>query len=618
MDCKHFLNLKSLLLSLLLLCPVFVSGQKKPDHEVLLKEMENSSDLKYKECIGRYDDYLKKFPDDIAVLIEKCKFIESAQYNDEEEYNPNQEDLDSCIAYLERKFPQNPEVLLFLTTIKWGDDLDEIFTRAESALKDNPGTWSEADQGALYSKIAEKYYDDEKFDSAYTCIQKSILHDEKNKSSLLYVRILIEKKKNDEALKALAENSDSTKNTWDLKQKADLYFKLKAYTEALEIYKKIEKIDSTSNDNFDLASTLEAAGEYNLARKYLIADTIKKWSKKTSLKNLLIHDLKYQDGSTCIGTYNKFRDLGFSTDPLGLFRIKLFLSHPLQIWRFRDLPGLLLTLFILIILILIPYIWILPVHFAGHYWKFLDKPKPFDPIWGLKAFWFVSAGYLLSTFFASSALPQYFYSLVRSSYESELTQENRGLIIVLFIVFFSLFGLASLNRVKLGILLSKKWSVLKSVFTGIGILFAFKFVTGIYILIGSKGLGLSINDLATLPDTVFSSRQDITAVISTYGNGAAYALFCLLVPLYEEVIFRGVILGSCQRYLNFNLANLIQAGIFSFCHMNLFLAPVFFLFGIVTGIMRKRADGLLPGITFHVLNNSMAVMVLIVKSSLSA
>jgi uncharacterized protein len=591
-----------------------LSSQKILDHKIFLEELKNSNENSYKTCLKKYIEYLDKFPNDISVRIEECEFIQNAQYDENEEYNPNQKDFDSCSTVLIKMFPKHPEVLIFQTTFKWGDDLKEVFKNAEKTIDQNPEVWSKTNLGILYLKIADQYYDDSDYKSAYAYIQKAIVNDDKYKSSLIFARILVELGRNKEALDALTTGQDTTLETWQLRQKADLLLKLKAFTQAFEVYNQIDKIDSTYNNNYELACTLEGVGQYDFARKYLIADTSKKWDKETSLRNLLIHDLKYQNGAKTIDTYNEFRDFGFQMDPLGIYRLKLFISHPLEPWKLRDILGLLSLIIILIILIVAPSIWILPVYFIGQNWNLINKKKSYESLWGLKMFWFVSSGFLIAAFFSIIVDPVHLYSLFNSSLSSvELTKEKEGLMSLIFILVFAIFGLSSLYKVNPKILLTKNWSIWKSILLGIGIVLAFKIITGIYIRIGITSFGISKADLTCIPNFLLSTRQNIDAIVFTYGKALGFLLCCLLVPLYEEIVFRGVILDSSHRYINFNTANILQAFLFSTAHLSLFLFPVFFLFGIVTGIMRKKSGGLLSGIVFHVVNNSLAIILILVR-----
>ena len=129
-----------------------------------------------------------------------------------------------------------------------------------------------------------------------------------------------------------------------------------------------------------------------------------------------------------------------------------------------------------------------------------------------------------------------------------------------------------------------------------------------------KIFDMDITELMVIPDVLMSSKAEIEALISNYGKWVAILLAAGLVPVYEELIFRGVILNSAARYLTFNWANILQSFLFAAVHMDLFLFPVFFAFGIITGILQKRSGGLLSGILFHVVNNLMAVGVMISRS----
>jgi uncharacterized protein len=604
------------LLSLLFfsLSTEFLSGQKVLDHEKFLERMEHSSDDIYKDCLKEYDSYLSKFPDSVSVWIEKCKFIQYAQYDEDEEYNPNQDEFDTCAAVLSRRFPENPDVLLFRTTYLWGDELKEVNKIIEQEIGKNSDAWSKTNQAIFYSEMASQCYDDSDNKLARIYIEKAISNDEKYRSSLLYVRILIELDKKEEALNALLSVSDTTQKAWELSQKASLLLELKSYSNALELYSRIDKIDSTYNNNFELASTLEGVGQYNAARKYLINDTSRSWQKETAVRNLLRHDLKYQDGSKCIVTYNKFRDFGYKSDPFAIYRLKLFLSHPLQPWRLRDFPGLLSLLLLIVALLIIPSVWILPVYFIGHHFKLLDNEKPFVSNWGLMMFWFVSAGYLVASLFGNMVEPENIYKLISSSYSNVvMTQAQLGLMTLIFMITMAVFALVTLYKVNHKILLCNSWSISKSIFTSIGILFIFRLVAGIYIQIGAKKLGISIDELTAIPQLLLSSRQDIDALITSYGKIGTLVLVALLAPVYEEILFRGVILESCQRYINIKAANVFQAVLFSTIHMNLFLFPVFFLFGLIAGQLRKNSGGLLPGIVFHIVNNLSVLLVLFFK-----
>ncbi len=599
-------------LTLLLLCLHIVKGQNAPDHQKLIEQLNNSNHLFYLDCIKKYDSCLNRYPDDIGILIEKCRFIENAQYDDMEDINPNQDELDSCLSLLNTRFPDHPDVLLYQAEFLWQDELLKVVRRAETSIENHPGDWSDIDRAELYKRMATYYYYADDFDSALLYSEKAIYNQDEYKSSLEYARLLIKLNRKDEALEALKSDGDTIEEAWHLSQKAALLLELEAYQEAYELYTIVAQKDSSYINNNKLAKTLDGAGEYDLARTYLVADTAKGWGREKTYSNLLRHDLKHESGEKCIESYTKFRDLGYTMDPLGIYRLKVFFAYPQGDWKLRDISGILTLLLTIIFLILLPSVWILPVYFVGHYWKLKTRTKDYESIWGLKMFWFVSVGYLIASLVTVIASPEILYAFTSDAFnQDEMTSEARALSVLLFSISFLLFGLVSLYKVKPGVLLSKNWTIRNSIIMGIVILFAYKIVAGIYLQIGFRNLGFVAEDLTSIPGYLLALRQDIHAFITTYGKGVSVAVICLLVPFNEEIVFRGVILDSCQRYINFKVANVIQAALFAAMHFSLVLFPVFFLFGILSGWMRKTSGGLLAGIVFHVLNNLVAILLLL-------
>jgi uncharacterized protein len=611
---KHKILLQFISLIIVFIYPAeSIFSQTRLDHNDFIKEIRNSGNIIYGECLQKYNLYLSDHPDDIMVLIEKCKFIQSAQYDDENEINPNQEEFDSCLASLARNYPKSPDVILFRIENSYGDELKEIFRTAELLVEENPQDWSKTNLGKLYEQIADQYFTDSEYKNADKYIQKAINADETIRSSLLHARILKELNRPEEALDILTSGKDTSGETWQLVQKANLLLELKDYTDAVELFNVIFRIDSTYNNNYELAKSLEGIGSIELSRKYLLRDTSSTWGRETAIKNLLIHDLKYQAGDTCIATYNKYRSLGYKVDPLSLYRLKLFIAHPFQAWKIRDFAGLFTLIGLIILLLVVPSIWILPVYFIGTYWNFKNREKLFKIHWGLKWFWFISFVYLFSSLIIGISSPDYLYSQFSfPRYNSGIGQQDLGRVTFISILVLGTAGLAALYRKDLKVLLFEGWSVKKSILMGIGLVLAFKFVSGIYIQIGALSLGTPVEELTTIPNILFSSKQEIQALIATYGKVIGFILICLFVPVYEEVIFRGIILDSCQKYLNFNAANFIQAALFGIVHLNLFLFPVFFMFGFITGLLRKHSQGLLSGMVFHSVNNALAISLMLI------
>ena len=84
----------------------------------------------------------------------------------------------------------------------------------------------------------------------------------------------------------------------------------------------------------------------------------------------------------------------------------------------------------------------------------------------------------------------------------------------------------------------------------------------------------------------------------------ALLLTCVLAPVLEEMLFRGVILRAfLQRYPR-GIAIVHSAGVFGLAHMNLYQFVVGLTIGLVTGWLYERTRSLWPCIALHVAYNS--------------
>ena len=107
-------------------------------------------------------------------------------------------------------------------------------------------------------------------------------------------------------------------------------------------------------------------------------------------------------------------------------------------------------------------------------------------------------------------------------------------------------------------------------------------------------------------------NEEIKALISVYGFSICFIIVAILVPIYEEVIFRGIIFSSTEKYLGFWKANLIQASLFSFMHLNLSLFIFYFYFWNYFRCNGKEKQGPISWYLFsHAINNSIAVFSLL-------
>lgn len=104
----------------------------------------------------------------------------------------------------------------------------------------------------------------------------------------------------------------------------------------------------------------------------------------------------------------------------------------------------------------------------------------------------------------------------------------------------------------------------------------------------------------------------ILKIGSLYGRleGASLGLMSLAIiqpvlitPLAEEIIFRGTLYGWLRSKLNANLTILITATLFALYHPLIYLWPMVFVFGLLSGWVRERTNSLTPFLIIHMLNS---------------
>jgi sodium transport system permease protein len=137
----------------------------------------------------------------------------------------------------------------------------------------------------------------------------------------------------------------------------------------------------------------------------------------------------------------------------------------------------------------------------------------------------------------------------------------------------------------------------------------------------AAGLALALNplvrELSVVIERVFPASRLATdlagSLLKQIPNlGVAFLLFALVPSITEEVAFRGFILSGLERGHRMRTAILISALLFGFLHVLLSMFNQLFtatLLGLVLGLMAIRSRSLYPGIVFHFLNNSLALLI---------
>ncbi len=412
------------------------------------------------------------------------------------------------------------------------------------------------------------------------------------------------------ATEILESGLDFDAEPWQLNQKGNLFIELKEYEKGLEIFERVKRLDSSMVNTTQLYKILTNDKEYEKARAYLVSDTLETWNKTAALQKLLNHDIQYSSAEVALTSYKRMQEASYYDDFFGIKQLRIIFKNPFKGFSWIGITHIWFLVFLVLVLFIIPFIWVLPVFSINKYFKW---KYPGKPLWSLKHFWLVSFAYLvvqvLVTFVYNYQETINDYFDVASSYnylsETELTNPNE---IIFFGVAMLVASLLFLNKKRIRFVFHSDWSFAKI----IGASFLFYIVNIIFLrLYGSL---VDLNEVASFIE-IASIKEDITLMLNEKGIWLTIFFVGIVAPFYEEIIFRGIILKSASKYMGYKRANVLQSVLFATVHFSLALFPFYVLFGVITGYVSKKTNGLVAPIVFHSMNNTFVVLILYILAS---
>ena len=135
-------------------------------------------------------------------------------------------------------------------------------------------------------------------------------------------------------------------------------------------------------------------------------------------------------------------------------------------------------------------------------------------------------------------------------------------------------------------------------------------VPGLMLLIvTAMNLLVRVAPLSAWEESMFSRMAD--------GSVAATLAVCVMAPLLEEMLFRGIVLrGFLQRYSRWQ-AIMGSALLFGVAHMNIYQFVVGLVLGAVLGWLYERTRSLIPCIALHAAYNTGTILISDLPDTLS-
>jgi uncharacterized protein len=290
-------------------------------------------------------------------------------------------------------------------------------------------------------------------------------------------------------------------------------------------------------------------------------------------------------------------------------RALLFLQHPGLSWNGADALSAGILAALVLAASLAPGLLLLPVH----YWSLLRSRRGrtggwITSRWGLRETWLMLGLLLIADFAATWILaPEILHTWFTDvMLEEEIPTSRLLRAQLIFWIVAVLLAVLLLARGRAwSHLRGGTWSLWKSIGLGLGGALALKTAVLVTMILWPQAIELP--QFASLP----SSTQLCLDLMHEWGPVALIGTAGIMVPVLEEVLFRGVLLQGMAKHISFGVANTLQALAFAAVHWELALVPFYFTFGILCGVYTRRSGGLLPAILMHGCNNLLACIALL-------
>ncbi|CEP43546.1 CPBP family intramembrane glutamic endopeptidase [Paraclostridium sordellii] len=127
------------------------------------------------------------------------------------------------------------------------------------------------------------------------------------------------------------------------------------------------------------------------------------------------------------------------------------------------------------------------------------------------------------------------------------------------------------------------------------------------------GIGLSVIllNLAGILTKIIPNYINTQNQLQSASNSLVQLIIMIiLIPIYEEIIFRYVIFGYLKRNYSLTCAVIGQALIFGLAHLNIVQGIYTFVLGIALALMYIYSESLLGSIILHLIFNLLGILII--------
>ncbi|WP_157981412.1 CPBP family intramembrane glutamic endopeptidase [Cognatilysobacter tabacisoli] len=568
-------------------------AQAAPDPQESVELVKARKADAYREVLQRFDAALQAAPKDAALAVKRCEYI--AAFTDEE-YGEWVEgapaELEACQQHLTTAHPRSPEARLYLQQQLWGEEAVE----AGEALLKQADAWAPALRAKLLAHLSEMHgYEDNDARAGELAVQSVGLGDRTRLATAVEYHASQQEYAAGARLLAQAPPADER---WIAEGRIKAALALPDGRVALGELRRYASAKFEIND--DLAGRVHLhAGDLASAARLLKAST----GKGAEVKQARF------DVALATGNYAAAADLVDLTDGDNLpenaqrFAQVLTAAPHMLLIKPSMLAGVIMAGAMLLMLALLPAVILVPVHYRGLTRRLAGRvPVPLFERVGLRHAWFGMAVFLVVPLAVGAMVEP-------GAVVSQLGEGDVGDPGAMFRVMLwgTTAGLACL-------LLGARGMGLRHLIGG-----APTWGSTGRVLLAWMGLLAIGSLLGWFHSGAGGAETQQTQMVQALAKGGAseaglavtLLLMAVVAPVAEEIVFRGLLLGGLSRHIGFAWANLLQSALFAVSHNDWPRLPFYLAMGLLGGWLVRRSGSLGSAIALHVLNNMLAVILVI-------
>ncbi|CAM2154514.1 Membrane protease YdiL (CAAX protease family) [Pararobbsia alpina] len=543
----------------------------------------------YQQVLDAYAQAQLANPKDSALALAHCRFIEHFTYLEDLSWGDAAgKDLDACRAAVDKQFPDDPEVRLFVLEHRFGADGIAYGTSLIPASK----AWAVPQRARLHATLSRLYqFQKNDAKSGEEALAATEL-DPGSERLPKAMRYLAGRHREADAVKLLKAAPVDTK-TWLEGQRIGTALEVLPGSAAADELRRAETA-GVKIDAFTKARALQRAGDSAGANAALAAQKINRFESEQNRQLRLDVAFDAHDAATVETTLRETYQQNQAVYPLTWAYAHLIRLNPAAIFRADLFPVALGMLGVLVAYAAMPGLVLFPVHYWGTVRRRAGRVSEplFDRV-GLRHAWYALGVFFVALFGMSmfriggASISTTGSGVSRSDWPQiyAVTEVwTLGMQIVLLAGVAWLFGWRDwLGKGKW----ESEWLIMPIV-----LCVAYPLRQELFRLPTAGSLDVHA------PGVILTQ-----GALALGGVGFAAVLTCVIVPIVEELVYRGFLLGGLTRHLSFEWSNVVQAAVFSAMHREMRYFVYLFALGAVCGWLARKTRGLSMSIAVHGVNN---------------